>query len=122
MAGRTLPGAKGQSGRDTNVFQVVLVNLGHGVVDLPQGWVLGAGCGDVVRQDKFSVFPQDLPQILLSSMTHPAPLSLVRKVFQDLLKPVHRNPYCVCHEGKLCQDDRRHFSQYTRREMVRAFE
>lgn len=29
-----------------------------------------AGCGDMVRQDKISIFPQDLPQILLSPMTH----------------------------------------------------
>lgn len=83
----------------------------------------GTACGDVVCQDKISIFPQDLHQTLLSPVTNPAPLSLIRKMFQDLLlKPVHRNRRCVCQEGKLHQGDGRHFSQYSKQEEVRAIE
>lgn len=36
VAGRALPEGGGHSRRDTNVFQVTLLNLGHGQVGLPQ--------------------------------------------------------------------------------------
>lgn len=108
------PAGGGATAGDTKVFQVTLVNLGHGLWLCPKGgcqsrWRCGFSEQDVCLSPRLS--PNTAVPHATSSHQRDAP---------RIVKAPCTNPHAVCHEGKLFQEDRRYFSQYTRPGEVRA--
>lgn len=88
--------------------------------ELPGPGVSGCaspGAAPAVLCPKMSVFPWDFPQILLSP-SHAT--SSHQRDAPRIVKAPCTNPHGVCHKGKLFQEDRRYFSQYTRPGELRA--